>query len=57
MFDCNCMHGSNGNVTPYPRSNLFFVFNSVENTAVNPFAAKNPRPDYIGAREFTPAGR
>ncbi len=57
MFDCNCMHASNGNVTPYPRSNLFFVYNSVENTAVDPFAAKNPRPDYIGAREFTPAGR
>lgn len=57
MFDCNCMHASNGNVTPYPRSNLFFVYNSVENTAVDPFAAKNPRPDYIGAREFIPAGR
>jgi ectoine hydroxylase len=57
MFDCNCMHASNGNVTPYPRSNLFFVYNSVENTAVEPFAAKAPRPDYIGAREFTPAGR
>ena len=56
MFDCNCMHASNGNVTPYPRSNLFFVYNSVENTAVDPFAATNPRPDYIGAREFTPAG-
>ncbi|MEV7649792.1 ectoine hydroxylase [Arthrobacter sp. NPDC089319] len=56
MFDCNCMHASNGNVTPYPRSNLFFVYNSVENTAVDPFAANNPRPDYIGARDFTPAG-
>ncbi|HEY9293730.1 MAG TPA: ectoine hydroxylase, partial [Microlunatus sp.] len=20
MFDCNCMHGSNGNITPFPRS-------------------------------------
>ncbi|MFT4469098.1 ectoine hydroxylase [Arthrobacter sulfonylureivorans] len=57
MFDCNCMHASNGNVTPYPRSNLFFVYNSVDNTAEEPFAAKSQRPDYIGAREFTPAGR
>ncbi|MGH8876351.1 MAG: ectoine hydroxylase, partial [Stackebrandtia sp.] len=34
MFDCNCMHGSNGNITPFPRSNVFAVFNSVENTCV-----------------------
>ncbi len=57
MFDCNCMHASNGNVTPYPRSNLFFVYNSVENTAQEPFAAESPRPEFIGARDFTPAGR
>ncbi|MFE0687819.1 ectoine hydroxylase [Streptomyces sp. JH002] len=53
-FDCNCMHGSGDNITPYPRSNVFIVFNSVENTAVEPFAAPVPRPDYIGARDFTP---
>lgn len=56
MFDCNCMHASNGNVTPFPRSNVFIVFNSVENTPVEPFAAPAPRPDFIGARDFTPAG-
>ncbi|MGH3316052.1 MAG: ectoine hydroxylase, partial [Nocardioidaceae bacterium] len=54
MFDCNCMHGSNGNITPYPRSNVFIVFNSVENTCVEPFAASAPRPTFIGARDFTP---
>ncbi|MFK8845896.1 ectoine hydroxylase [Streptomyces sp. Ac-502] len=53
-FDCNCMHGSGDNITPYPRSNVFIVFNSVENTAVEPFAAPVPRPEYIGARDFTP---
>lgn len=53
-FDCNCMHGSGDNITPYPRSNVFIVFNSVENTAVDPFAAPVRRPDYIGARDFTP---
>ena len=36
-FDCNCMHGSGDNITPFPRSNVFIVFNSVENTAVEPF--------------------
>jgi ectoine hydroxylase len=53
-FDCNCMHGSGDNITPYPRSNVFIVFNSVENTAVEPFAAPVPRPEFIGARDFTP---
>ncbi|MGY3200888.1 ectoine hydroxylase [Streptomyces sp. TE5632] len=53
-FDCNSMHGSGDNITPFPRSNVFIVFNSVENTAVEPFAAPVRRPDYIGARDFTP---
>lgn len=53
-FDCNCMHGSGDNITPYPRSNVFIVFNSVENEAVEPFAAPVRRPDFIGARDFTP---
>jgi ectoine hydroxylase len=53
-FDCNCMHGSGDNITPFPRSNVFIVFNSVENTAVDPFAAPVRRPDFIGARDFTP---
>jgi ectoine hydroxylase len=53
-FDCNCMHGSGDNITPYPRSNVFIVFNSVENTAVEPFSAPVRRPEFIGARDFTP---
>ncbi|MBO2449688.1 ectoine hydroxylase [Actinomadura barringtoniae] len=56
MFDCNCMHGSNGNITPFPRSNVFVVFNSVENTCGEPFSAPSPRPSFIGARDFTPVG-
>ncbi|MEU1019894.1 ectoine hydroxylase [Streptomyces sp. NPDC005900] len=55
-FDCNAMHGSGDNITPYPRSNVFIVFNSVENTAVEPFAAPVRRPEFIGARDFTPVG-
>ncbi|MFI6086389.1 ectoine hydroxylase [Streptomyces sp. Je 1-332] len=53
-FDCNAMHGSGDNITPFPRSNVFIVFNSVENTAVEPFAAPVRRPEFIGARDFTP---
>jgi ectoine hydroxylase len=56
MFDCNCMHGSNGNITPFARSNVFIVYNSVENACVEPFAATAPRPDFVGARDFTPVG-
>lgn len=53
-FDCNAMHGSGDNITPYARSNVFIVFNSVENAAVEPFAAPVRRPEFIGARDFTP---
>ncbi|MFF9204780.1 ectoine hydroxylase [Streptomyces sp. NPDC014986] len=53
-FDCNRMHGSGDTITPFPRSNVFIVFNSVENAAVEPFAAPVRRPDFIGARDFTP---
>lgn len=50
LFDCNCMHGSNGNITPFARCNLFFVYNSVENPPGHPVSALEPRPSYIGAR-------
>ncbi|MEU0112609.1 ectoine hydroxylase [Streptomyces bobili] len=53
-FDCNCMHGSGNNITPYPRSNVFIVFNSVDNQPVEPFAAPVRRPEFIAAREFLP---
>ncbi|MFF8035379.1 ectoine hydroxylase [Streptomyces sp. NPDC016626] len=53
-FDCNCMHGPGDTITPFPRSNVFIVFNSVENAAVELFAAPVRRPDFIGARDFTP---
>jgi ectoine hydroxylase len=53
-FDCNCVHGSGDNITPFPRSNVFIVFNSVDNAPVEPFAAPVPRPEFIAARDFTP---
>lgn len=51
FFDCNTMHGSNGNITPFPRTNAFYVYNSIENSLVAPYCGKKPRPDYIAARE------
>ncbi|GGB33239.1 ectoine hydroxylase [Flexivirga endophytica] len=53
-FDSNIMHASANNITPYPRSNIFLVFNSVANTPVEPYAARTPRPAHIAARDFTP---
>lgn len=50
LFDCNLMHGSNSNITPFPRSNIFFVYNSVENQLVEPFSGLKPRPEYIATR-------
>lgn len=54
LFDCNTMHGSNSNITPLPRSNVFMVYNSVDNALVQPFGGTKPRPDFIASRDFTP---
>ncbi|MDQ3150482.1 MAG: ectoine hydroxylase [Actinomycetota bacterium] len=54
MFDCNMMHGSGNNITPFPRSNIFIVFNSVENVPDEPFAAASPRPGWVASRDVTP---
>ncbi|MBN9506348.1 MAG: ectoine hydroxylase [Altererythrobacter sp.] len=52
LFDCNTMHGSNGNITPFPRSNAFLVYNAMSNRLVRPFAADAPRPEFVAARDF-----
>lgn len=54
IFDCNTMHASPSNISPVPRNNIFLVFNSVENTPMEPFAAPNKRPDYLASRDVTP---
>jgi ectoine hydroxylase len=54
LFDCNTMHGSVGNLSPYPRTNFFVVFNSVDNSLVEPFGGKPPRPEFLGEREVIP---
>ncbi|QDC07795.1 ectoine hydroxylase [Oceanicola sp. D3] len=50
FFDCNTLHGSNGNITPDPRSNAFFVYNAVSNRVTAPYAAPQPRPDFLANR-------
>jgi ectoine hydroxylase len=54
LFECNTMHGSNSNITPVPRSNVFLVYNSIENALVEPFGGVRPRPGFIAHREFAP---
>jgi ectoine hydroxylase len=51
LFECNTIHGSNGNITPFPRSNAFFVYNAWSNRVEAPFAASKPRPDFLSNRD------
>jgi ectoine hydroxylase len=57
IFECNTLHASNANMSPWPRSNLFFVYNSVENQLEQPFCGNKPRPDFLGNRTNTEALR
>ena len=50
-FACNIMHGSHSNITPMPRSNIFMVYNSVENKVKQPYSGQKPRPEYIATRD------
>lgn len=50
LFDCNAMHGSSSNISPYPRNNVFIVFNSVHNRLQAPFCGLAPRPEHIASR-------
>lgn len=55
LHEGNTMHGSSDNLSPFPRTNLFFVYNSVDNKPVDrPFAANKFRPEFLGSRNFTP---
>ena len=48
----NLMHGSPDNMSPLARTNMFFVYNSVENKPVAPFGGTQPRPEFL-ARKFS----
>lgn len=55
FFDCNVMHGSNSNITPFARSNAFIVYNAMCNALVEPFGGQAPRPEFIAARTHATA--
>lgn len=50
LFECNTLHASNANMSPWPRANLFFVYNSVENRLAEPYCGNPPRPQHLASR-------
>lgn len=54
LFDCNLLHGSAGNISPDPRANAFFVYNSVENALQEPAHGLARRPEYLAHRQVKP---
>ena len=56
FFECNTMHGSAGNLSPFPRVNFFIVYNSVENRLEPPFGQTPPRPAFLADRDSQPVG-
>jgi ectoine hydroxylase len=49
MFHGNLVHGSAGNITPYPRKIVYLTLNAVSNYIRTP-----TRPEFIAHRDFTP---
>src|SRR6476469_9676519 len=49
MFHGNLVHGSSGNITPYPRKIVYLTLNAVSN-----YIRTSKRPEYIAHRDFTP---
>lgn len=54
FHDGNILHGSPDNISPTPRTNAFFVYNSVENIPAVPFAAKEKRAPFLCLDDYTP---
>ena len=48
-FHGNLVHGSAGNITPYPRKIVYLTLNAVSN-----FIRTPTRPEYIAHRDFAP---
>ncbi len=49
MFHGNLVHGSAGNITPYPRTIVYLTLNAVSN-----FIRTPTRPEFIAHRDFSP---
>jgi ectoine hydroxylase len=49
MFHGNLVHGSAGNITPYPRKIVYLTLNAVSNYIRTP-----TRPEFVAHRDFSP---
>jgi len=49
MFHGNLVHGSSGNITPFPRKIVYLTLNSVSN-----YIRKPTREEWIAHQDFTP---
>ncbi|WP_017445033.1 phytanoyl-CoA dioxygenase family protein [Gayadomonas joobiniege] len=54
LHECNILHGSPDNLSPWPRSIAMFVYNSVKNKVQEPFGGIKPRPEYLSDPDMTP---
>ncbi|MCH2534441.1 MAG: phytanoyl-CoA dioxygenase family protein [Bdellovibrionales bacterium] len=55
FHECNLLHGSPDNMSPWPRTNLMFVYNSIYNTPNKyPYAADEFRPEFLSSKKYTP---
>lgn len=54
IHDGNILHGSPDNISPFDRTNAFFVYNSIKNKPIKPFGASNPRAEFLCLKDFTP---
>lgn len=52
LFDCNTIHVSNPNMTNSARTNLFAVYNSIENKLQRPFSTNKHRPESMGTTKI-----
>jgi ectoine hydroxylase len=51
FFHGNVFHASNNNLTPFDRNTVLLTYNSVNNPPGN---VRNPRPEFLAARNCTP---
>ena len=49
MFDGNLVHGSSGNITPFPREIVYLTVNACSN-----YIRKPTREEWLAHQDFTP---
>src|SRR5690625_7183531 len=54
LFDSNAMHGSAGNISPWPPVNAYFVYNSAVHQLEKPKYRLEPRTEDLSQRIHTP---